>query len=466
MATNIIGDTEWNGLPMPRRLGAIVAVAFGVSLSVIDSVIANVALPTLASEFGTSSANSVWIVNAYQLALITTLLIFSNLGDILGYRRIYISGLVLFTVASAGCALSTTFASLIAWRAVQGIGAAAITSVNTTLIRIIYPRRMLARGMGINATVVAVSSVAGPSVAAAILSVTTWHWLFAVNLPIGLIAFILSSCFLPQNPVKVEGRRFDWRSGVMCALTFGLVMACVEGYSHGMALHVWFVLAAVAAVVAWRFVTDQLRKPMPILPFDLLRIPIFSLSIVTSICSFTAQMLAMVSLPFILQHSMGYDAVSTGLIFTAWPMVIMVVAPLAGVLAERIHAGHLGLTGLLIMTFGLVMLGLLPSSPMDFDIIWRLVLCGMGFGLFQSPNNSIMIASAPQHRSGSASGMLATARLTGQTMGAALVAFFFHWHGGETTMTPLFVAAAFAFFGAMLSASRIHLPLPEGLRRK
>lgn len=466
MATNIIGDTEWNGLPMPRRLGAIVAVAFGVSLSVIDSVIANVALPTLAAEFGTSSANSVWIVNAYQLALITTLLIFSNLGDILGYRRIYISGLVLFTVASAGCALSTTFASLIAWRAVQGIGAAAITSVNTTLIRIIYPRRMLARGMGINATVVAVSSVAGPSVAAAILSVTTWHWLFAVNLPVGLIAFTLSSRFLPQNPVKVEGRRFDWRSGVMCALTFGLVMACVEGYSHGMALHVWFVLAAVAAVVAWRFVTDQLRKPMPILPFDLLRIPIFSLSIVTSICSFTAQMLAMVSLPFILQHSMGYDAVSTGLIFTAWPMVIMVVAPLAGVLAERTHAGYLGLTGLLIMTFGLVMLGLLPSSPMDFDIIWRLVLCGMGFGLFQSPNNSIMIASAPQHRSGSASGMLATARLTGQTMGAALVAFFFHWHGGETTMTPLFVAAAFAFFGAMLSASRIHLPLPEGLRRK
>ena len=466
MATNIIGDTEWNGLPMPRRLGAIVAVAFGVSLSVIDSVIANVALPTLAAEFGTSSANSVWIVNAYQLALITTLLIFSNLGDILGYRRIYISGLVLFTVASAGCALSTTFASLIAWRAVQGIGAAAITSVNTTLIRIIYPRRMLARGMGINATVVAVSSVAGPSVAAAILSVTTWHWLFAVNLPVGLIAFTLSLRFLPQNPVKVEGRRFDWRSGVMCALTFGLVMACVEGYSHGMALHVWFVLAAVAAVVAWRFVTDQLRKPMPILPFDLLRIPIFSLSIVTSICSFTAQMLAMVSLPFILQHSMGYDAVSTGLIFTAWPMVIMVVAPLAGVLAERIHAGYLGLTGLLIMTFGLVMLGLLPSSPTDFDIIWRLVMCGMGFGLFQSPNNSIMIASAPQHRSVSASGMPATARLTGQTMGAALVAFFFHWHGGETTMTPLFVAAAFAFFGAMLSASRIHLPLPEGLRRK
>lgn len=463
--TNIIGNTEWNGLPVPLRWGAIVAVAFGVSVSVVDSVIANVALPTLAAEFGISSANSVWIVNAYQLALITTLLIFSNMGDIIGYRRIYISGLVLFTAASAGCALSSTFVSLIAWRAAQGIGAAAITSVNTTLIRIIYPRHMLGRGMGINATVVAVSSVAGPSVAAAILSVTTWHWLFAVNLPIGLVAFVLSRRFLPQNPVRVEGRRFDWRSGVMCALSFGLAMACVEGYSHSMAIHAWIVMAAVTVVVAWRFVKDQLHKTMPILPFDLLKIPIFSLSIVTSICSFTAQMLAMVSLPFILQHSMGYDAVSTGLIFTAWPMVIMVVAPVAGVLAEHIHAGYLGLTGLLVMTAGLVMLGLLPAEPSDFDIIWRLVVCGMGFGLFQSPNNSIMIASAPQHRSGSASGMLATARLTGQTAGAALVAFFFHWHGGETTMTPLFVAAAFAFLGALLSASRIHLPLPQALMR-
>lgn len=463
--TNIIGNTEWNGLPVPLRWGAIVAVAFGVSVSVVDSVIANVALPTLAAEFGISSANSVWIVNAYQLALITTLLIFSNMGDIIGYRRIYISGLVLFTAASAGCALSSTFVSLIAWRAAQGIGAAAITSVNTTLIRIIYPRHMLGRGMGINATVVAVSSVAGPSVAAAILSVTTWHWLFAVNLPIGLVAFVLSCRFLPQNPVRVEGRRFDWRSGVMCALSFGLAMACVEGYSHSMAIHAWIVMAAVTVVVAWRFVKDQLHKTMPILPFDLLKIPIFSLSIVTSICSFTAQMLAMVSLPFILQHSMGYDAVSTGLIFTAWPMVIMVVAPVAGVLAEHIHAGYLGLTGLLVMTAGLVMLGLLPAEPSDFDIIWRLVVCGMGFGLFQSPNNSIMIASAPQHRSGSASGMLATARLTGQTAGAALVAFFFHWHGGETTMTPLFVAAAFAFLGALLSASRIHLPLPQALMR-
>lgn len=464
--TSIVGNTQWDGLPVPQRLWAILAVAFGVSVSVIDSVIANVALPTLSEELGISSANSVWIVNAYQLAIITTLLVFSNLGDIVGYRRIYIAGLVLFTAASAGCAMSSGLVSLLVWRAAQGLGAAAVTSVNTTLIRIIYPRRMLGRGMGINATVVAVSSVAGPSLAAAILSVASWHWLFAVNIPIGIVAFYLSRRFLPQNPVKVEGRRFEWRDGAMCALTFGMAMACVEALSHGVRVGYMIPAVAATAVVAWRFVRGQLRRPMPILPFDLLKIPIFSLSIVTSVCLFVAQMLAMVALPFILQHDLGYDAVGTGLLFTAWPMVIMVVAPVAGMLAERVHAGYLGLTGLLVMTFGLVMLGLLPASPSPLDIVWRLVVCGMGFGIFQSPNNSIMIASAPQHRSGSASGMLASARLVGQTTGAAMVAMLFHMHGGEVTRSGLFVAAGFSLLGAIISASRIRLPLPEGLRRR
>ncbi len=462
---DIVGNTEWNGVPMPRRLWAIVAVAFGVSLSVIDSVIANVALPTISEEMGISSADSVWIINAYQLAVVTMLLVFSNLGDIVGYRRVYIAGLALFTAASVGCTFSSGLVSLIVWRALQGLGAAAVTSVNTTLIRIIYPRRMLGRGMGVNATVVAVSSVAGPSIAAAILSVASWHWLFAVNIPIGLAALWLSGRFLPHNPVKVEGRRFDWRDGAMCAFTFGSAMGCAEAYLHG-AKWVYVVpMAAVTLFVAWRFVREQLRRPMPILPFDLLRIPIFSLSIITSICSFTAQMAAMVALPFILRHDLGYDAVGTGLLFTAWPMVIMVVAPVAGMLVERIHAGYLGLAGL-IMAFGLVMLGLLPESPSHFDIVWRLVACGMGFGIFQSPNNSIMIASAPQHRSGSASGMLASARLVGQTFGAAMVAMSFRLNGGEVTRAALFVAAGLALFGAALSASRIRLPLPEGLKRR
>ena len=428
MTGQIVGDTEWNGLPMPRRLWAILAVTFGVALSVLDGTIANVALPTIAHELGVSSADSIWVVNAYQLAIVVSLLSFSTLGDVVGYRRIYIGGLVFFTLSSVGCAFAGSLEMLIAMRVIQGFGGAAVVSINTSIIRIIYPRDQLGRGMGINATVVAIASVAGPTLAAAILSMASWHWLFAINIPIGIAAVWLSMRFLPYNPVRLSDRRFDWRDGVMNALTFGLLIASVEGFSHGLDPRIVACGVSAFCVVGYLFVRSQLRKPYPLLPFDLLRIPIFSLSVFTSICSFVAQMLALVALPFFLQKELGYSDVQTGLLLTAWPAVIVVVAPVAGLLVERVHAGVLGGVGLTVMAAGLLLLALLPDHPTDGAIIWRLVVCGAGFGLFQSPNNSILIASAPAYRSGSASGMLATARLIGQTTGAALMALFFEQH--------------------------------------
>lgn len=448
---------------MPRRLGAILAVAFGVGLAVIDGAIANVALPTLSAELGISSADSVWIVNAYQAAIIVSLLPLAALGETVGYRKIYIGGLALFTAASAGCALAGTLPALLAARIAQGFGAAAVTSVNTTLIRIIYPRAQLGRGMGINATVVAVASVAGPTLAAAILSAARWPWLFAVNIPIGLAALTLSSRFLPANPVRSDGRRFDWRDALLNALTFGLLIASIEGFSHELGPAVLAAMLGTAACIGFLFVRRQLRESRPLLPFDLLRIPIFSVSILTSVCSYTAQMLGMVALPFFLQHECGYGEVETGALLTAWPAVIVLAAPTAGMLVGRIHAGVLGGGGLAAMAAGLTALALLPEAPSATDIVWRLMLCGAGFGLFQSPNNSVLIASAPPARSGSASGMLATARLLGQTSGAALMALLFRLVPAHSTRTALAVAAVFAAAGAVVSFSRLSLALPEAL---
>ncbi len=460
------GNNEWNGVPMPRRIGAIIAVAFGVALSVIDGTIANVALPTIARHLTISEADSIWIVNAYQLAVMVSILTFSNLGDVIGHRKIYLSGLLLFTVASVGCALADSYATLVAARAAQGLGSAAVVSVNTTLIRIIYPKTHLGRGLGVNATVVAISSVAGPSLAAAILSVAEWPWLFAINIPIGFVAIALSYRFLPQNPARIAGRKFRWQDGVMSALTFGLMMLSVEGFSHGVDLR-WIAAGVAAfAVVGYRFVKTQLTRDFPILPFDLLRIPIFSLSVLTSVSSYLAQMLAMVALPFYLQHECGYDDVRTGLLMTAWPAIVMLIAPLAGLMVERIHAGLLGGTGLVLMSAGMLLLALLPEGAAAADIIWRMMLCGAGFALFQSPNNSVLIASAPTARSGSASGMLATARLTGQTTGAALMALLFHAMPDNSTHAALFIAAAIAALAAAISFSRLRLPLPEALRRR
>lgn len=452
---------------MPRRLWAILAVAFGVSLSVIDATISNVALPTIALQLGVSEADSIWVVNAYQLATVVTLLSFSALADIIGYRRVYIGGLILFTAASLACALSQTLPLLVAARIGQGLGASAVASINTTMIRFIYPSRQLGRGLGINATVVAVSSVIGPSLAAAILSVASWPWLFAVNLPVGLVAIVLSRRFLPDAPVKHDTQKFDWRAGAMNGLTFGLLIGTIEGYSHGLALK-WVAAGVLLLFFVGRsFVRSQLRKENPILPFDLLRIPIFSLSVLTSVSSYLAQMAAMVALPFFLQQVLGYTDVRTGLLLSAWPAVIMVVAPLAGLLVERVHAGLLGGIGLLVMGAGLASLLLLPAAPTDLALIVRLAVAGIGFGLFQSPNNSILIASAPVERSGSASGMQGSARLLGQTSGAALVAALFHlYEPAAGCRAALGIAAALALLGSLISFSRLSLPLPEPLRRK
>lgn len=320
---------------MPRRLGAVLAVAFGVGLSVLDSAIANVALPTLGAELAVSSADSIWIVNAYQLAIMVSVLPLAALGETLGYRKIYVGGLALFTLASAGCALAGSFATLVLARVLQGFGAAAVTSVNTTLIRFIYPRAQLGRGMGINATVVAVSSVAGPAVAAAILSAGPWQWLFAVNIPVGAAALWLSARFLPPNPVQSDSRTPRWRDVALNALTFGLLMASVEGLSHGWDGRILLAGAVVLLAAGGWFVRSQLRETHPLLPLDLLRIPVFSVSVLTSVCSYLAQMLSMVALPFYLQHTLGYDEVTAGLLLTAWPAVIVAVAPAAGMLVGR-----------------------------------------------------------------------------------------------------------------------------------
>ena len=450
--------SQMDGLPIPQRYGAIIAIALGITVAVLDGAIANVALPTIARDLQASPAQSIWIVNAYQLAIIVSLLSLSFLGDILGYRRIYQWGLVVFSCTSLFCALSSSLEMLTFARVLQGFGGAALMSVNTALIRIIYPQRHLGRGMGINSLIVAVSTAAGPTVAAAVLSVASWQWLFFINVPVGIAALWLALRFLPDNPQKAQGQRFDITSAVMNALTFGLLISALSGTAQGQR---WEIIAAelvALLVIGILFIRRQLTLPFPLLPVDLLRIPIFSLSICTSVCSFCAQMLAMVSLPFYLQSVLGRSEVATGLLLTPWPLATMVMAPIAGRLIERYHAGLLGGIGLAMFAAGLFALALLPPAPADVDIIWRMMLCGAGFGLFQSPNNHTIISSAPRNRSGGASGMLGTARLLGQTSGAALVALMFNLFGTHGTHASLIMAGCFSSAAAIVSAMRMTQP--------
>ena len=449
-----------DGLPLPQRYWSIVTIALGLVMAVIDSAIANVALPTIARDLDASPAFSIWIVNGYQLAITISLLPLASLGEIIGYRRVYLAGLLLFTIASAFCASSHTLMLLTVARIVQGFGAAGIMSVNAALVRFTYPRDLLGRGIGINAMVVAISAAAGPTVAAGILAVASWPYLFAVNVPIGIAALALGWRCLPHT--TPAGHAFDWQSAGLSAVTFGIGIAAIDSVGHGEPLLICLLQFAIALAAGGLLVYREthMRKP-PLLPVDLLRIPIFALSIATSIASFCGQMLAFVSLPFYLESRFGYSAVHMGLLITPWPITVGIVAPIAGRLVERFPAGLLGGIGLLLFALGLASLALLPGNPAPFDIIWRMALAGAGFGLFQTPNNRTMIAAAPRERSGGASGMLGTARLLGQTTGAALVALFLARYPDEGTKFSLLAGVGFALLGAMLSTLRLS---PAGAR--
>ncbi|MBI0435737.1 MFS transporter [Roseomonas sp. KE0001] len=446
-------ERDTDGLPQPERFWAVLALAASIALSVMDSSIANVALPAIAADLGVAPADAILVVNAYQIAVVMSLLPLASLGELLGYQRVYRAGLVLFIGASCACALSESLTGLTIARAAQGLGAAGLMSVNTALVRFIYPQRLLGQGMGVNGLVVALSSALGPTVAAGILSVAHWPWIFAVNIPIGLVALALAWRFLPQTPRA--SRRFDAASALLSAATFGLFMTGVEQGTRGGGWLSALPLLGGGILAGFLLVRRQAGRPAPLLPVDLLRIPIFALSVLTSISSFAAQMLAFVALPFFLQHGLGRNQVETGLLMTPWPVMLVIISPLAGRLSDRISAGLLGGIGLAVMACGLFLLAGLPPAPTALDIGWRMALCGLGFGLFQSPNNRALLSSAPRERSGGASGMLSTSRLIGQTTGAALAALVLRLSGTDGTGTALTVAGGIAAAAALISFSRL-----------
>ena len=370
----------------------------------------------------------------------------------LGYRRVYWWGLALFTIASLACALAPTFAVLIFARAIQGLGAAGVMSVNIALIRFIYPHARLGQGVGNMAVVVAVCSAGSPSVAAAILSVASWHWLFLINVPIGALALVMAARTLPATP-RAAGR-LDLLSVLLNALTFGLVIAGVNRIGQGGVPSLALIEIAVGAAIGVALVRRQLKLPAPLLPVDLLRRPVFALSLATSIASFGAQSLAIVSLPFYFENRLGHSASTSGLLLTPWPVATALIAPIAGRLADRFIPGVLGSIGLLVMGGGLalVALGIGDSSPAS--LAWRLAICGLGFGFFQSPNNRVIIGSAPRERSGGAAGLQSSGRLIGQSFGTALVAVALGRAPAHATEIALWGAAALTLAGAITSGLR------------
>jgi DHA2 family multidrug resistance protein-like MFS transporter len=441
-----------DGLPVPRRYWAIAAIVLSISMSVLDSSIANVALPSIARDLHASNAASIWVINAYQIAILAALLPLASLGEIVGYRRISQAGMIVFTLASLACAFATSLPALSVARVVQGLGAAGIMSVNAALVRFTYPQGLLGRALGINAFAIGVSAAIGPTIAAAVLAIAPWPWLFGINVPIGLITFSIAVRALPET--GKSPRRLNHIGALLNAATFVLLIGGLQALAHDSAEPLAALQLAAAGLFGFALVRHEINRPSPIIPFDLLKIRMFSLSVAASIASFMAQMAGLVALPFEIQR-LGRSAVETGLFMTPWPVAVAIAAPIAGRLADRYPAAILGGLGLLALAAGLAALALFPAGGSAADLIWRMALCGLGFGFFQTPNNRTLLSSAPRSRSGAAGGMLGTARLSGQALGAAMVAILFRTYPGTGSNVVLWAAASIAVAAALISMSRL-----------
>jgi len=442
-----------DGLPTRERNLAMLSLAIGVGMASLDTAIANTALPAIADQLHTTPAASVWIINVYQLAMVATLLPFAALGEIVGYRRVSIAGLALFTLASLACACSWSLSSLVIARLFQGVGASAIMGVNTAMLRAIFPASLQGRGFGLNSLVVAVAFAVGPTIASLILSAWTWPWLFAINVPLGVFAFFLGQKVLPithRATHKIDGLTALYNVGAfsMLILLFGDAAHLTDRKTLTLELVVTVVFFAL-------LLRRQTGHQAPMLPVDLFRRPLFFLSVVTSICTFATQSLAFVSLPFYFETVLGRSPVETGFLMTPWALLVAVMAPIAGRLSDHYSPGVLGGIGLAILSAGMLALLGIPSHPEVMDIVWRMAVCGIGFGFFQAPNLKAIMGAAPVTRAGSASGVVATSRLIGQASGAALVALCFSLFADKATHYALGMGAVFAAVASVASFSRL-----------
>lgn len=438
---------------------AMIAVSLSIVIAMLDSTIANVALPVISRDFQVSASASIMIVNAYQFAVVAALLPLAALGKKLGNKSVFETGVLLFAISSLGCAISDTLNMLTIFRVIQGFGAAAILSVNAALIKEIYPEKLLGRGLAINVMIVSVSAAAGPSIAAAIMCVASWNCLFTINVPIAIVSLLLSMLYLIKQPI--QRTKFDI-SGAMLVFTLTLFFACfVLGMTRENLLMALCGCVGSVVMLLWLFDNQRRKMNQALIPLSAFADRTFSLSLMMSTLSYCTQLLAYVSLPFYFHNILHRDVVQVGLLLTAWPLATTITSLVAGELLKRHSPNVIASLGLGILFCGMISMTMLPVSPGNIDIIWRLALCGAGFGLFQSPNNYLIMTSVANENVSVASGLLGSSRLIGQIIGSAMVAIFFNISADNGIIFSLLAGALFSMLSLISSyfryiSTRIH----------
>lgn len=442
------------GLPGPQRRLAMLVMVLGTLMSVLDNGIVNIALPTLAQELTVSESRAVWVTNVYQLVCAALLLGFAALSRLIGRRHLYLGGLALFVLASLCCALSRSFEWLVASRMLQGIGAAAMLSIGPSMYRLIFPSRLLGSAIGMGALVVAFGIAFGPSLGGIILHFASWPWLFAINVPLGLLALILGIRALPSE--TIESRGFDWLGALLSASMLSGFVFSLDHIGHGArGTSAWLpLLLSVLCLVL--FVWRQRSANAPLVPLPMFRATRFSIAAMISLMAFVAQGITFVGLPFMFQTVMGATPLEAAMLFTPWPLALMLIGPLSGRLADRFNPTLISSLGLAIFLLGMLSLVTLTAESGAVSIAWRAALCGVGYGLFQAPNNREMIGSVALTYSANASGVLASVRTFGQALGTASVGLMLALSWGSLSYA-LWLGCASVVVALALSVWRIPL---------
>ncbi|GAA0735257.1 MFS transporter [Sphingomonas japonica] len=440
-----------DGLPLPRRIWAIAAISFGTSLFVIDGSIANVALPTIAAELGIESGAVVAVVTLYQLVLVMALFPFASLGDRIGHRTAYQIGQAIFLVASAAALLVDSFGELLLVRGAQAIGAGMALSVSAAMLRQVYPARQLGSGLGINSVIVASSNALAPTLGGLIVGNGDWRWVFCAAVPFAVISLLLGRALPDPKP---RGEAIDWIGGVWSAVSVGLVIGGLELAIHGGLMPVGVASMTIGVLSTVLLVRRERKRTRPVVPVDLIGQRVIGLSVLGAIAAFVASAALVVALPFRFETGMGYSPTEVGLLILPFPLTLLIVAPLAGWLSDRVLPSLLGIGGMALAIAGLLAMAFLPATAGWTDIAWRLVLCAAGFGFFLAPNSRLIIGEAPVDRAAAAGGLLSTSRLLGQTLGASMVGLVLAL-GLGLGPTPLLIAAALALVAGLCSVVRL-----------
>lgn len=416
---------------LPSKWTVLAIVAIGVFMATLDSSIVNISLPSIARFFGVPLAGAVeWVIIAYLVVIAAVLLTVGRLADMIGRKPIWASGLVIFTLGSALSGVAPALGFLVAARAFQGLGGALLMAISPAMLTTAFPPTERGRALGLNAVVVALGVSAGPTIGGILTEYFTWRSIFYVNVPLGIAGFIATLLLLKENVQRGRGRFDPAGAGLLgvglASLTLGLSFGEEWGWLSGRVI----AAVAIAVVCLAGLVIVELRVPDPIVALSLFKNRVFASANLSLVLSFLALFAVSFLLPFYLEQLRGFSTIESGFLLTPLPLTIAVVAPFSGSLADRIGTRWLAASGLAIACVGLLLLSGLNAHSSVFDIVWRLIVTGLGQGMFQSPNNSALMGAAPRTRQGVAAGFLATGRVIGQSVSVALAGAVFAAYGG------------------------------------